>query len=187
MLVLRQSAGPRMYSHRRVEHPSVPGDLDVTGDRVGQPQEVVREARANAPARRRVPPVLHVPFGKLSGRCSQEVGPGLARFRVQEREHVLELVAEPVCPARLVEAPTGPRAGSRAPGTAATGSRGRPAAGPGSARDTAASRRSQAATTSRSVAPATAGLAVLRREPPPRSASSGRLAEYEDDHRLPVR
>ena len=59
----------------------------------------VRTPRAG----RRVPPVLHVAFLELPRRRPQDLRPRLLRGAVDQGHHVLELVAEAVGPARLVE------------------------------------------------------------------------------------
>ena len=59
----------------------------------------VRTPRAG----RRVPPVLHVAFLELPGGRPQDLRPRLLRGAVDQGHHVLELVAEAVGPARLVE------------------------------------------------------------------------------------
>ena len=80
-----------------------PVDLEVVRDGVGQPEQVVGDARAHAAARRRVPPVLHVALDELPRRGAQEVLARELGLRHGERHHVLQLVAEAVGAARLVE------------------------------------------------------------------------------------
>ena len=54
-----------------VENRSIASDVDVVQGRERQPQQVVAESRAHAGAGRRMPPVLHIPFDKLSGGAQQ--------------------------------------------------------------------------------------------------------------------
>ncbi len=117
-----------------VEHAGVARKGHVPGNGVRQPQVVVRASRADAaPTGRappmlhvpltttptfikglidtgRVPPMLHVPLDKLPLGATQEMLPGQIGHFMQEGHTVLELIAEAVCPARLVEAATAPHA-----------------------------------------------------------------------------
>ena len=90
--------------HLLVEHRVVAGDPHVVVDHVRQPGEVVGEPRAHAAAALRMPPVLHVALDELARRRAQDV---LARHaparRSTKRHHVLQLVAEAVRAAALVE------------------------------------------------------------------------------------
>ena len=87
----------------RIEHARVARHLDVARDRQRQPEVVVGTARADAFARRRVPPVLNVAFDELSCRRAQQVLAGELGCGVHERHHVLQLVAKAERTARLVE------------------------------------------------------------------------------------
>src|SRR5512142_807642 len=49
-----------------------------------------------------MPPMLNVPLLEVAGRTSEEVPANEARFRVNERHHVLQLIAETEGAARLV-------------------------------------------------------------------------------------
>ena len=69
----------------------------------GSQTQVVRDAGAGASARRRVPPVLDVALDELARRRAQQMLAGEVAASQGDRHHVLELVAEPVGPARLVE------------------------------------------------------------------------------------
>jgi hypothetical protein len=67
-----------------------------------EPEEIVGTTRAQAAARRFVPPVLDVALDELPGRSAQqmlarEIGP-----REQQRHHVLQLIAKPERAAGLV-------------------------------------------------------------------------------------
>ena len=93
-----------------VEQRRVTRDGKVAFEHVGQPHAVVRDAGPDAAAGWRMPPVLHVTFSELV-RCRSEqlltrkVGP-----RDQERHDVLQLIAEAIRTAGLVERRPGPEA-----------------------------------------------------------------------------
>ena len=93
--------------HRLVQDRGVARRLEISAGDVRQPQAVVRDPRAHPPTRRRMPPVLHVALGELAGRGPQELRPGQVRPGRRQRQAVLELVAEPVGAAGLVQG--GPR------------------------------------------------------------------------------
>ncbi len=101
-------AGPQRLTleegHLLVEDRRVAGRGHVLARHVGEPGEVVGAPGAHAAPRRWVPPVQHVAFRELVPRRLEKVRPRLARRRVEERQHVLQLVAEPEGAARLVEA-----------------------------------------------------------------------------------
>ena len=69
---------------------------------IGQKQHIVRNARAHAQALR-VPPVHHVAILKLVRRAEQNVLPGQFRLVQHGDQHILQLVAEPIGPARLIQ------------------------------------------------------------------------------------
>src|ERR1019366_168907 len=87
-----------------VEDSGISGRFHVLGDRVREPEEVVRAVRADAAPARRGPPVLNVALHQLSRPFPQEMLAGQVGPREQERKDVLELVAEAVRPAQLVAA-----------------------------------------------------------------------------------
>ena len=76
--------------------------------RVGQPEEIVGDPGANAPSRRRVPPVLHISFNELPGRRAEDLLPGELGGGVDEGHDILKLVAKSVGAARLVKRGPGP-------------------------------------------------------------------------------
>ena len=74
--------------HRPRRARIVAGPLDVAGQAVRQPEEVVGAARPRAAAARRMPPVLHVALDELARRCEHEVcaaqlGPRIAAARAR--------------------------------------------------------------------------------------------------------
>jgi hypothetical protein len=93
-----------------VEHGAVAADLHIAAHRHGQPQVVVGAARAHAAARGRVPPVLHVSLAELPGGAEQQVRPYQARFGMDQRHAVLQLVAIAKGAPRLVIAAARPQA-----------------------------------------------------------------------------
>ena len=102
--LLRVRGEGRGFQERRelVEDARVSGRPRVVRRRVRQPQQVVRAAGARAPSARLVPPVLDVALDELVAGRPQQVLAGEVRPGERERHRVLELVAEPERPARLV-------------------------------------------------------------------------------------
>ncbi len=96
--------------HYLVEHRSISGDADVERSNKRQPYQVVRNSRAHAAATWRMPPVLHVAFLKLVRRREQDLFARDLRTAVDERHHVLQLIAKTERAARLVERRTRPNA-----------------------------------------------------------------------------
>ena len=93
-----------------VEHARVVGRLHVLRDRIGEPGPIVRNPRAHALSGMRQPPMLHVALGRTAaGRAQQmlarQVGP-----RGDERHAVLQLIAEAIGAAGLIEGRTRPDA-----------------------------------------------------------------------------
>ena len=93
-----------------VEDGGISGRFHVLGDRVREPEEVVRAVRPDPPAARGVPPVLNVALQELARRGPEEMRAGEVGAREHQRHDVLELVAESVRPARLVVAGARPEA-----------------------------------------------------------------------------
>ncbi len=97
-----------------VQHRRVPRRLDVVRGGVGEPGAVVGNPRPHAHAGPGQPPVLHVAFQELPARRAQQVFAHQVRAGCDQRGAILQLVAEPVGPARLVEPGARPRpAGER--------------------------------------------------------------------------
>ena len=103
-----------------VEHAPVSGDAHVVRDGVGQPEEVVRDAGADAASRGRMPPVLDVALRELSRGGTDEMRARDVAGGHGQRHPVLELVPEAIGSPRLVEAGSAPRTGTRAPGREAS-------------------------------------------------------------------
>ena len=86
-----------------VEDGAVAGERDVVRGDERQPHAVVGDVRAHALAAVRQPPVLHVALGKLARRGAQDLLAQQLRSGEAQRHRVLELVAEAIRAARLVE------------------------------------------------------------------------------------
>ena len=96
--------------HVLVQHAGVARGLQVVAAGVGQPQQVVRKMGAHAFAAGRVPPVLHVTFGKLARSTEHDLGAQPRRVGQRQRHRVLQLVAKARSAASLIEAGLGPKA-----------------------------------------------------------------------------
>ena len=83
-------------------------DLYVAGHGIGEPEKIIGTTRPYADAGVRVPPVLNIAFRELPPAGQQDMLPGQLWHAVQQRQDILELVAEPECAARLVETGTAP-------------------------------------------------------------------------------
>ena len=93
----------REWRHRRC--------VDIVADDERQPEIVVGEARADAAAGRRMPPMLHVAFLELlRGRCRMHMLARTCGMAVHQRHHILQLVAESERSARLIERRASPDA-----------------------------------------------------------------------------
>ena len=95
-----------------VEERVVAGRPDVLDHAPGQPEQVVRGVRpADEPGPavlEPVEPVDHVPFEELLRGVQEDLPAGDRRVHPEQVDRVLQLVAEPERPARLVEPPAGP-------------------------------------------------------------------------------
>ena len=61
---------------------------------IRQPQQVVRATRPRPAAARRMPPMLHVAFDELPRRHVEQMGAAQLRLGGEQRQHVLQLIAE---------------------------------------------------------------------------------------------
>ena len=91
-----------------VEHPGVGDARNVAAGDVGQPEEVVGEMGPHAAPRRRMPPMLHVAFAELMGGGAEQMRAREGRLGMHQRQDVLQLVAESVSAAGLVESRPAP-------------------------------------------------------------------------------
>ena len=94
---------PSKKGNHFVQHGRVAGGFDEVDDGVGQPEQIVGDARAHAAPRRRMPPVLHVAFDELARGGAQQVLARDAGVATLKRHHILELVAETIGAAQLIE------------------------------------------------------------------------------------
>ena len=103
ILLVRPQLGPGQVRHELVEDGRVARRRRIVAGDVGEPEVVVGELGPDPAPGRGVPPVLHVPRDELAGRREEDVGPRDLGSGVDQRHDVLELVAEAVRAARLVE------------------------------------------------------------------------------------
>src|SRR5579862_4856407 len=89
--------------NRCVENRRVPGYLDVFGDGVRQPDQIVGTAGSHAEVGIRMPPVLNVAERKLARGAGQDVFAGEMRRGVEKSQRILKLIAESESSARLVQ------------------------------------------------------------------------------------
>ena len=97
-----------------IEDRGVAGGADVVRSNKREPEEIVRDSRADAGARLRMPPVLHITLHELPCGCAQDVLASQLRRSVHESHDILQLVSKPVSAARLIK-------GRAAPDSAAKG------------------------------------------------------------------
>ncbi len=108
-LVLARLQGAGGQERRRlVEDAGVAGGGHVRGGGVGEPEQVVGEAGAQAAAAGRVPPVQHVPLGELVRGVQDDLGAGRGGVEQEQRQGVLQLVPVAERAARLVEGGAAP-------------------------------------------------------------------------------
>src|SRR3990170_931118 len=92
-----------------IQYTGVSGVQDVAGGSQRQPEEIVRTVCTYAPARRRMPPMLDITLLELMGCAQEEMLTHEPRLGVDERHHVLQLVAETEGAPRLVVSAAGPK------------------------------------------------------------------------------
>ena len=93
-----------------IQYTVIPGAPDVAAHRQRQPEVIVGAVCAHAAALRRMPPVLYIPLGELTACGKKEVLTREARFGVDERHHVLQLIAKTEGAPGLVVAASRPQA-----------------------------------------------------------------------------
>ena len=93
-----------------VENVDIAGGRDVVTHHKRQPKIVVGKSCAYAAPRGRMPPVLHVALLELARGGLQNHLPRNLRQAVDQCHHVLQLVAEAVRAARLIERRSSPHA-----------------------------------------------------------------------------
>ena len=103
-----------------IEDGEVAGSVDVMGDRIGEPRTIIRDAGSHALTRMRQPPMLDIAFDELSRSGAQQMLAGQRGPRRGERHAILQLIAEAIGAAGLIESGTRPERGSSASGRAAS-------------------------------------------------------------------
>src|SRR5258708_38873552 len=78
-------------------------DGDIPCNDKGQPKVIIGTAGSDAPAFRRMPPVLYIAFRKLPGGMQQDLFAGQVRPRMKNGQHVLQLISDSKGPAGLVK------------------------------------------------------------------------------------
>src|SRR6266568_2252121 len=96
--------------NRLVQHCEVGGGLDIVCNGVSKPYPIVRNARADALAERRQPPMLNIAFDELPSGGAQEMFSRHRRSRQRKCRSVLKLVAETISAARLIKRRSRPQA-----------------------------------------------------------------------------
>src|ERR1700678_1299011 len=92
------------------ENSHVAGGLDEMNHRVGQPEKIIRHARAYAAPGWRMPPMLDVTFDELVSGCPQQLVACLGSFRHDEGHYVLQLITESISATQLIESGARPYA-----------------------------------------------------------------------------
>ena len=100
--------GPLEEGDHLVKHRDVAGDLNVMGGDIGEPAAVVGDAGANTAPGLGQPPMLNVAFNELPRRGPEKMLAGDVRPRHAQRHDILQLVAEAIGAARLIEGGSGP-------------------------------------------------------------------------------
>ena len=98
---------------RLIQHAGVPGVQDVAARRQRQPEVIIGAMGPYAPAQGGVPPMLDISFRELAGGAQEQVLAHQVRLGVDQRHHVLQLIAETEGAPRLVEAAARPKAARR--------------------------------------------------------------------------
>ena len=78
--------------------PVSPSVVDISADGIGQPEIVIRDARAHAASDGRMPPVLHVAFAELMGGRAEELFAERRGIGMDQRHRILKLIAETEAP-----------------------------------------------------------------------------------------
>ncbi len=102
MLRIGKLAGAQKGSVRAQNIP-VGGYKHIPRCHIGQEQKIIADARAHARTAR-MPPVLHIALHILARGAQQQMRPRALRLGIEQRQHILQLIAESPCAARLVEA-----------------------------------------------------------------------------------
>src|SRR5688572_21812597 len=98
--------------HHLAEDGGVSGCLDIMGDGIGKPCSVVRNSCTHALAGMWQPPMLNIALDELPRRRPEQMLARHRRAHGGERHAVLQLIAEAIGSARLIEGRAGPDAAS---------------------------------------------------------------------------
>src|SRR5471032_1591239 len=102
--------GPLQEWQLLVQHPLISRGFDIMCGDIGKPRLVVGYPGADTLAGFRQPPVLDVAFWKLPPCRAQQMLAYQSRLCGTERNCILQLVTESVCPRCLIEARASPDA-----------------------------------------------------------------------------
>src|SRR6188768_1971568 len=77
-----------------IQHFYIAGRGNITTRRQWQPEIVIRTSAANAPAARRVPPMLDISFNELTRRGPEKMFSQKRWLSVYKRHYILQLIAK---------------------------------------------------------------------------------------------
>ena len=77
-----------------IQHAGVPCVQNIAARRQRQPEVIIGAMRTHTPTQWRMPPMLDISFLELTGRAKEQVVAHQERLGVNERHHVLQLIAE---------------------------------------------------------------------------------------------
>ena len=87
-----------------IKNVTVSRHLHIVAHAIREPHGVIGNPRSDAHAGGGKPPMLEIPFDKLPGGSAQDMFARNGRARGEERHRILQLIAETIGPAGLVEA-----------------------------------------------------------------------------------
>ncbi len=90
--------------HNFIKNVAVSRHLHIVAHAIRKPNGVIGNPRSNAHAGGGKPPMLEIPFDKLPGGGAQDMLARNVWARGEERHRILQLIAETIGPAGLVEA-----------------------------------------------------------------------------------
>jgi len=91
-----------------VEYRCVAGYTQIMIDDIRHPDQIIRESCANSLPTLRMPPVLHIAFFELARCASQDVRARKRRLCIHECHHILQLIAESIRAAPLIQSGSRP-------------------------------------------------------------------------------
>jgi len=81
----------------------IAGYTYIAGCHVGEPEQVIGDTGANSSTGWRMPPMLDIPFFKLTAGSQQQMFPRQFRPGIEKGHDILQLIAETEGAARLVK------------------------------------------------------------------------------------